>query len=154
MEELILVIHILVASFWIGGMLFMAIVLSPYVRKLPLDFKNKAEVYQEVGKRYSFWGTVIGLPVLFITGVFNAYFIGGIKSFNLFLQDLPYTNTLKLKIFLFIITTIIAVIHDFYFGPKAHLTEKYKKITRIFGITNLIIGILIIYFAVKLRLGG
>ncbi len=151
MKELILVIHILVASFWIGGMLFMAIVLSPYIRKLPIG----TEAFQEVGKRYSFWGTVIGLPILFITGVLNAIYIGGVDSIQTFITgSYPYIKTLKFKIMLFFITVLIAVTHDFYFGVRAHLSRRYKKITRILGITNLIIGIIIIYLAVKLRFGG
>ncbi len=150
MKELILLIHIIVASFWIGGMLFMAIVLSPYVRKLP----TSVEAFQEVGKRYSFWGTVIGLPILFITGIFNSHFIGGLNSIGDLFQSYPYVNTLKLKLLFFFITVVIAVSHDFYFGQRAHINKKYKNITRVLGITNLIIGILIIYLAVKLRFGG
>jgi putative copper export protein len=150
MKEFILFIHVVAASFWIGGMLFMAIVLSPYVRKLP----TSVQAFQEVGKRYSFWGTVIGLPVLFITGVFNSYFIGGVKSFSLLLESYPYVNTLKLKLFFFILTVLIAIFHDFYFGRKAHVSKKYKNITRFLGIMNLIIGLFIIYLAVKLRFGG
>jgi len=63
MKELILTIHIIIASFWIGGMLFMVLVLSPYIRKLPESVK----AYQEVGRRYSRIGTVIGLPLLLLS---------------------------------------------------------------------------------------
>jgi len=150
MKEIILLIHIIIASFWIGGMLFMAIVLSPYVRKLP----TSVEAFQEVGKRYSFWGTVIGLPILFITGIFNSHFIGGIDSLSQLFQNYSYVNTLKLKITLFLITVVIAISHDFYFGPRSHINKKYKNITRTLGVINLIVGILIIYLAVKLRFGG
>ncbi len=150
MAELILTIHIVVASFWIGGMLFMALVLSPYVRKLP----QSTQAFQEVGRRYSLWGTVIGLPVLFITGLFNIKFISGLNPFGFWSVNAPYVETLKIKLGLFFLTVVLAVIHDFYFGQRAHLSPKYKNISRILGIFNLIVGILIIYFAVKLRLGG
>ncbi len=149
MKEIILTVHIIVASFWIGGMLFMVLVLSPYIRKLPESVK----AYQEVGRRYSRLGTVIGLPLLFITGLVN------MKNFGFPISELlkptnPYTETLQVKFFLFLITFILAIFHDFYLGERSHQSENIKRVTRAVGITNLIIGILIIYFATKLRFGG
>ncbi|WP_029522763.1 CopD family protein [Persephonella sp. KM09-Lau-8] len=148
---LVLTIHILAASFWIGGMLFMVLALSPYVRKLPKEISIQA--YQSVGKRYSFWGTIIGLPVLFITGVYNMHTMG-ISFSELMNSNNPYASTLHLKIHLFALTAILAAIHDFYLGPRSHLNEKFKVSARIIGIVNLILGLLIIYLAAKLRLGG
>lgn len=151
MGTFVMAVHLIVASFWIGGMLFMVLALSPYVRKLPEDISVKA--YQEVGKRYSFWGTIIGLPVLFITGVFN------MKTMGVSLNDLlnfsnSYASTLHHKIHLFILTVVLAVLHDFYVGPRSHINEKFKMAARIIGIINLLLGISIIYLAAKLRMGG
>jgi len=150
MKEVILFIHIVFASLWIGGMLFMAIVLSPYVKKLPLSTK----IFQEVGKRYSIVGTVIGLPVLFITGVLNAVNLTGLDFLTLIKSDLYYATILKEKILFFAITVFLAVFHDFYLGPKANLSKRLKLITRIVGVINLAIGLIIIFLAVKLRVGG
>ncbi len=144
-------VHILVASFWIGGMLFMVLALSPYVRKLPEDVAVKA--YQEVGKRYSFWGTVIGLPVLFITGVLNMKTMG-VGFSDLMNSSNSYASTLHHKIHLFILTVILAFVHDFYVGPRSHLSKKFKITARVIGIINLILGISIIYLAARLRMGG
>ncbi|WP_456381888.1 hypothetical protein [Persephonella sp.] len=151
MSTIVMAIHLLVASFWIGGMLFMVLALSPYVRKLPHDVSVKA--YQEVGKRYSLWGTVIGLPVLFLTGIYN------MKTMGVSLSDLmnfsnPYAATLHHKIHLFFLTVFLAVIHDFYIGPRSHLNKKFRITARIIGVLNLILGISIIYLAAKLRMGG
>ncbi|RUM50203.1 MAG: hypothetical protein DSY47_02320 [Hydrogenothermus sp.] len=150
MKEIILFLHIVFASLWIGGMLFMAIVLSPYVKKLPLSTK----IFQEVGRRYSIVGTVIGLPILFITGVLNAVNITGMEFTVLLNSSLEYATTLKEKLMFFLLTVILAVFHDFYLGPKANLSQKIKLITRIVGVINLIIGLIIIFLAVKLRFGG
>lgn len=128
----------------------MAIVLSPYVRKLPISTK----IFQEVGKRYSIIGTVIGLPVLFITGVLNAVSITGMEFIALLNSSLAYAITLKEKLMFFLLTVILAVLHDFYLGPKANMSQRIKLITRIVGIINLIIGLIIIFLAVKLRFGG
>jgi len=151
MATIVLAIHILIGAFWIGGMLFMVLALSPYVRKLPPDISINA--YQEVGKRYSFWGTIIGLPLLFITGLYNMKTMG--VSFNELTNfSNPYASTLHHKIHLFAITVILAVIHDFYVGPRSHLNKKFKITARIIGVLNLILGIAIIFLAAKLRMGG
>ncbi|WP_242462843.1 CopD family protein [Persephonella atlantica] len=151
MGTFVMAVHLIVASFWIGGMLFMVLALSPYVRKLPEDISVKA--YQEVGKRYSFWGTVIGLPLLLITGIFN------MKTMGVSFQDMlnfsnSYASTLHHKIHLFILTVILAVIHDFYVGPRSHINRKFKITARAIGVINLILGISIIFLAAKLRMGG
>ncbi|WP_456400061.1 CopD family protein [Persephonella sp.] len=151
LDTLILTVHILTASFWIGGMLFMVLALSPYVRKLPEDLSVKS--YQEVGRRYSFWGTVIGLPLLFLTGLYNMNVMGVTwEDFFNFAND--YAATLHHKVHLFLLTVILASIHDFYIGPRSHINRKFRITARIIGILNLILGIFIIYLAAKLRYGG
>jgi hypothetical protein len=65
MNVLILFIHITFACLWVGGMLFMVFVSSPYIRRIPF----KDEAFQNIGKRFSNIGTLIGLPTLFITGL-------------------------------------------------------------------------------------
>jgi putative copper export protein len=148
-KELVLTIHIILATLWIGGMLFMVFVLSPHVRNLP----NSVEVFQKVGKRFSIIGTFIGLPLLFITGIGNMHNLG--ISFNdLINRTSAYASTLHDKIHLFLLTFFLAVLHDLYFGPRSHLNEKFRIMTRIIGIINLIIGVFIIYYAAKLRFGG
>lgn len=149
MREIILTIHIITAMLWVGGMLFMVVVLSPYVRKLP----NSVELFQKVGKRFSITGTFIGLPILFITGIGNMHYLG--ISFSDFLyQSSSYVATLHNKIHLFILSVILAILHDIYLGPKSGSSETYRKLTRLIGILNLTIGIFIVYLAAKLRFGG
>ncbi len=149
MKELVLTLHIIIASFWIGGMLFMVLVLSPYIRKLP----DSISAYKEVGRRYSRIGTVFGLPLLFLTGILNMKNMG-FPLYELVNPSNPYTYTLQQKFFLFVLTSFLALVHDFYLGERSHESEKLKKITRAVGVANLIIGILIIYLATKLRFGG
>ncbi len=151
MEALIFALHIIFASLWIGGMLFMVLVLSPYVRKLPPSISTEA--YQEVGKRYSIWGTFIGLPLLLLTGLHNMDLMG-ISISELISGSSQYIHTLRLKIVFFLITVLLAFSHDLYFGPKSAINPNLKKFARIFGVINLVIGLVIIYLAVKLRLGG
>ncbi len=129
----------------------MVLVLSPYVRKLPPSISTEA--YQEVGKRYSLWGTFIGLPLLFLTGLYNMHLMG-VSFTDLISGSSPYLSTLRLKIGFYIVTVLLAFSHDLYFGPKSAKNPNLKKFARIFGVLNLIIGLIIIYLAVRLRLGG
>jgi len=150
MKEVCLFIHIVFASIWLGGMLFMALVLAPFVRNLP----NSVEIFKKVGIRYSIVGTFIGLPILFITGICNTNSLG-YNFLDIFKATAsnPYLFTLKHKVYLFFLTSVLAVIHDIFLGLRSDKNEKYRKGARIIGIINLIIALIIVYLASKLRLG-
>ena len=151
MKEICLFVHIVFASLWLGGMLFMAIVLAPFVRNLP----NSVEIFKKVGIRYSVVGTFIGLPILFITGICNINNLG-YSFFEVFKANHSnlYLFTLKHKIYLFFLTFILAVIHDIFLGLRSDKSDKYRKGARIIGIINLFIALIIVYLASELRFGG
>ena len=146
MNVLILFIHITFACLWVGGMLFIVFVSSPYIRKTPF----KDEAFQNIGKRFSLIGTQIGLPILLITGLLNMHFLG-IPYEALIKPQSLYEKTLQIKLHTFLLVVIISVIHDFYFSPKAKNSKKYAKITRILGILNLILSLGIVFLASALR---
>ncbi|GBC88568.1 hypothetical protein HRbin13_00692 [bacterium HR13] len=147
-KEFMLFLHIIFASFWVGGMIFLVLVLSPFVRKLPI----RDQAFQEVGKRFSFYGTLLTLLGLFITGLFNIHYILGFS--NLFNFSNQYTLTLWHKIGLFLIVVVVSLVHDLYFGKRALQGSFYRIMARILGFVNLILGLAIVYFAVLLRFGG
>lgn len=148
MKELIFMIHLVTGMFWVGGMLFMVFVLSPYIRNLP----DRVKHFKQVGRKFSILGTFIGLPILFITGLINfsnmCYDISELIN-----PTTSYSETVKLKIFLFFIVVIISLSHDLYFGTKSD-EERYRKIAKFLGIINLIASLVIVYLAVRLRFGG
>ncbi|MFZ3071642.1 MAG: DUF4149 domain-containing protein, partial [Thermodesulfobacteriota bacterium] len=69
-----LFLHVLAAIFWIGGMLFLSLVVAPFLKSLN-DPVKKSEIYQFVGKRYRFFGWV-AIVILLVTGPVNFYYIG------------------------------------------------------------------------------
>ncbi len=73
---------------------------------------------------------------------------------KVFSMDTPYAHTLSHKLYLFFATVMIAVIHDYLLGLRAHKSEKLRILSAVAGVLNLIIGIGIVYLAVKLRFGG
>lgn len=148
MKELVLFLHIVFATLWVGGMIFLVFVVSPFVRKLPI----RDQVFQEVGRRFSFYGTFFSLLLLFITGLINIHYIVGLSS--LFDLSIPYTKTLLQKIGIFFLVVIVSLVHDLYFGPRAVSSSFHRYMARLLGLINLFLSLFIVYLAVKLRFGG
>ncbi|SHK25262.1 DUF4149 domain-containing protein [Thermocrinis minervae] len=148
LRELVLFVHIILASLWVGGMLFLVFVVSPYIRKLPI----RDQAFQEVGKRFSFYGTFGALFLLFVTGLGNIHYILGFENILDFSN--PYTKTLWEKIGLFVFVVIVSLVHDLYFGKKAIESKFHRFMARVLGFINLVLSLLIVFLAAKLRFGG
>jgi len=130
-------------------MLFIVLVVGPYIRKLPMRDK----MFYDLGKRYQGVGTFIVLPLLFVTGVINIHFITGISTLFKGLDN-PYTRTLLLKIGVYFIVVLLTLLHDLYTGPRSVNNPKYRRLSRIIGLLNLTFSIYIVYLASRLRFGG
>ncbi|MFN3814486.1 MAG: hypothetical protein ACK4SM_07685 [Aquificaceae bacterium] len=148
LREMALFLHIVLATLWVGGMIFLVFIVSPFVRELPI----KDQVFQEVGRRFSFYGTLISLSGLFVTGLFNIHYILGFS--RLFDISNPYTLTLWHKMGLFLLVVFVSLVHDLYFGKKAVYSTMHRLMARILGFANLLLGLIIVLLAVKLRFGG
>lgn len=100
-------IHVLAAVTWIGGMLFIALVLVPVTRRLQ-DPALRARLVHETGMRFRTVGW-IALAVLVATG------LGNLWLFPTFL----WSPRLHAKLGLVLVALVLAVIHDFVLGPRA-----------------------------------
>ena len=109
-----LFLHVLAAIFWIGGMLFLSLVVAPFLKSLD-DPAKKSEIYQVVGKRYRFLGWV-AIVILLLTGPVNFYYIG--VTPGMFLDagfyGTPYGKTAALKL---LFVCLIASACPRFFGP-------------------------------------
>ncbi len=153
--KLALFFHIMSAIFWIGGMLFLVLVIAPYLKTLT-DPRDKSKIYQTVGKQYRFWGWV-AIITLLVTGpvmLSTFYGIPPQKIFDPSLHSTGFGRALAIKLALVIIVVLSALVHDFFVGPRARNSPNFSKIARLFGRVNLLIAILIVVFAVILRAGG
>ncbi len=138
-RELVLWLHVLLATFWVGGMIFLSLVIAPYIKDKP--FRNEA--FQEVGRRFSLYGTMITLTLLLITGLGNAYLLHGGLSKRSILE--------KLGVFLLIL--IVSLVHDLWAGKKALYSEKHRHWARWLGLINLLLGFVAVWMGVRIRLG-
>ena len=92
---------------WIGGMLFIALVLVPVTRRLD-DPALRARLVQQTGRRFRTVGW-IALGVLVLTGLVNLWL-------NPFLLASPRFHW---KAALIVLTLILSAFHDFVLGPRA-----------------------------------
>lgn len=156
-------IHIIAAMFWIGGMLFTVFVLVPASRHKLLAAK-KGEFFTLIGRIFSRITWLLFL-LLLITGITNLL----ARGYALVdLSDPAFWNSsfggdLFVKLMLFSGVLLLSGIHDFYAGPKAaelmdkhprkKKTETLRCYSRWIGRLNLVLGLAILYYAMKLLRG-
>lgn len=100
-------LHVLAAITWIGGMLFVALVLVPVARRLD-DPALRARLFHETGVRFRTVGW-IALGLLVVSGLGN-------------LIQRPYLMTVphfQWKLGLVVLALVLSVLHDFVLGPRA-----------------------------------
>ena len=97
----------LAAITWIGGMLFIALVLVPVTRRLE-DPTVRTRLVQETGRRFRTVGW-IALTVLVVTGLLNLWSH----------PDLLSSPRLHWKLGLVGLALILSAFHDFVLGPRA-----------------------------------
>ena len=163
MYHLSVFIHVLSAVFWIGGMLFTVGILVPASRDKLLKDKRGA-FFTLIGTKFSRISWIL-FCVLIITGFTNLLTRG--IAWDFILSGDFWKNgmgaDLFVKLCLFSIVLIISGIHDFYAGPKASQlmdekpgapeTLRMRKFTSWVGRLNLLLGLGILYFAIKLLRG-
>lgn len=117
-------LHLLAAMTWIGGMIFILIVLLPVMRRSlsPLD---RTLLFAKVGQRY-FTASWISLVILVITGILNAERRGLDWSR---LTESEYGRTLHLKLEFAGVSVVLTLTHALYFGKKlARLAERVRDL--------------------------
>ena len=111
-------VHILAATIWIGGMLFLVLVVVPWLRKGP---RSDAAVFlRETGTRFRNVGWVC-FGLLLVTGTFNLWVRGVRLSDFVRVEWLesPFGQTVLLKLGVFVLVLVMSALHDFVVGPRA-----------------------------------
>ncbi len=124
---LVLLIHVVAAIIWLGGMFFISLVLVPSLRKLEPPIK-RTEILSATARRFSLvsWAAILAL---LITGVINSVNRGvtvhQISSGTFFSS--PFGIILTIKVFLVLVMVLISAIHDFILGPKLIKLSKLER---------------------------
>jgi putative copper export protein len=111
-------LHILAATIWIGGMLFLVLVVVPWLRRG--GRAHAAVLLRETGGRFRNVGWAC-FVVLAVTGTFNLW-IRGVRPGD-FLRaewlESPFGRAVLVKLSLFMLVLATSVVHDFIVGPRA-----------------------------------
>ena len=100
-------VHVLAAVTWLGGMLFIALVLVPVARRLP-DAALRSRLVGDLGTRFRTVGW-IAIGLLVATGLGNLWLR----------PELLWTARFQAKAGLVILAVVLSAFHDFVLGPRA-----------------------------------
>jgi uncharacterized membrane protein len=111
-------VHVLSAITWVGGMLFIALVLVPTARALDEE-RLRTRLMQESGYRFRTIGWS-ALALLVVTGLLNLWF-------QPFLLRAPRFHW---KLGLVVLALILSALHDWVLGPRAGLPGADPSVRR------------------------
>ncbi|MDR7556539.1 MAG: DUF4149 domain-containing protein [Armatimonadota bacterium] len=161
MYHVVVFLHILAAVVWVGGTVFLSLVLVPVARRLPPA--ERASLITQVGVRFRTVGW-IALAVLVLTGLANAAFRGVTWESVVTGRVLASTwgQTLGLKVALVAVILGLSALHDFVVGPAASRVAtgqatpealRRRRQAAWLGRINLVLALVVLLLAVFLVRG-
>jgi len=154
-------VHVLAAMVWLGGMIAFAI-LAPALRSVE-DDGVRQRIFHVLGERFRTVGWIC-IAVLLVTGVGQLQLRGwwgadfwGVPGF----WSTGLGSALGWKLVTVTVMLVVQAVHDFWLGPKAGrvtpgtpeavgLRRRAAHLAR----ANALVGLVLIYFAVRLARGG
>ena len=161
MEQAIIIwIHLISASIWVGGSIFLGVVLAPLLKKMSLSIEERLELMIKVGRRFN----KIALPSLIIligTGIYNSHLV--LQSPEILFSS-SYGAFLITKIVLVIALIITFAVHIRVFSKDVEQKinerqiadmelKKLNKKGMILGETTVVISVAILFFAALMDAG-
>jgi copper resistance protein D len=144
-------LHIIGVSFWIGGMLFLPMVLLPAIKNHP----DRRNLLMQTGLRFRFFGYII-LTLLLLTGISNMYLRGVDVSWK-FMVISSYGKLVLTKLVLFVAIITVSLIHDVQ-ARKRLATEEERKTFKIIALWSgrilLIVSLVMAYIGIVLSRGA
>jgi putative copper export protein len=157
------ILHVLAALLWVGGMLFIGIVAAPVLRAIePAALRQ--ELFQRLGLRFRSIGWV-ALALLAVTGTINLHYRGWL-SWDGALANPAFWRSgvghaLGGKLLGVGILVILSAVHDFVLGPAAGRATPgspealiLRRRAALLARANALVAILVIIAAVILARGG
>ena len=153
-------IHLISASIWVGGSIFLGVVLAPLLKKMSLSIEERLELMIKVGRRFN----KIALPSLIIligTGIYNSHLV--LQSTEILFTS-SYGAFLITKIVLVIALIITFAVHIRLFSKDIEQKisarqiadtelKKLNKKGMILGETTVVISVAILFFAALMDAG-
>ena len=153
-------LHVIAAMLWLGGMLFLAAVGAPVLRKVEPP-ALRAQLFGTLGRQFRTVGWV-AILTLVVTGVGNLYFKGMLPLLgSAEFWSTPFGRMLQLKLAAVAAMLTIQAVHDFRDGPRASRVQpgspealRFRRRAAQFARVNAVLGLVLVYFAVRLARGG
>lgn len=157
-------LHILAAAVWIGGMVFVALILVPVIRQ-PDSQGFAASIVQLTGLRFRAVGWIC-LALLFLTGAFNLLYRGFALSelWSGQLWQSSFGVVLALKLLLFGLVLLLSCLHDFVIGPRATAlwrmdptspeSRRLRRQASWMGRVNLLLALVLVALGIILARGS
>ncbi len=153
-------IHLISASIWVGGSIFLGGVLAPLLKKMSLSIEERLELMIKVGRRFN----KIALPSLVIligTGIYNSHLV--LQSPEILFSS-SYGAFLITKIVLVIALIVTFAVHIRLFSKDIEQKisarqiadmelKKLNKKGMILGETTVVISVAILFFAALMDAG-
>ena len=153
-------IHLISASIWVGGSIFLGVVLAPLLKKMSLSIEERLELMIKVGRRFN----KIALPSLIIligTGIYNSHLV--LQSPEILFSS-NYGAFLITKIVLVIALIVTFAVHIRLFSKDIEQKisarqiadmelKKLNKKGMILGETTVVISVAILFFAALMDAG-
>ena len=144
-------LHLVGVSFWIGGMLFLPVVLLPAIK----DHPDRRNLLMLTGLRFRFFGYLF-LGLLLLTGISNMVLRGVDVSWTFIFRS-RYGHLVIIKIILLFTVIAVSLIHDVQ-ARKRLSTDEEKRRFRILaqwsGRILLIISLVMAFIGVVLSRGA
>lgn len=156
-------LHILAAITWFGGILFLVLVVVPWLRRG--DRAKAAAFLMETGTPFRKVGWICFALVL-ATGTFNLWYRG--VRLGDFVDPAwlgsPFGKAVVIKLGLFAVTLVVSGVHDFYLGPRASIAveqdpgsaeaERLRKLASKLGRWTALLALALVWVGVLIVRGG
>ena len=119
LDALLMWAHLVSASIWVGGSIFIGIVLAPLLKTISESVEERVAIMIRVGRKFNKIA-IPSLVILIVTGLYNS---SSILSKPEFLLSTNYGIILVIKIILVIVLLVMFAIH-----VRIIRTEIEKKI--------------------------
>ncbi len=151
-----LTVHVLTAMLWVGGMMFLSMVVVPAMRQI--EPPQRARLFSTVGRQFR-WVGWASIGLLIVTGLINLHY-HGVGWAQLTSNDFWHTTfgfRLVIKGVLVGAMLVFSALHDFVLGPGASARPPDgaqrpagRRLVSWLARVNLLLGILVIAVSVEL----
>ncbi len=159
-QTLITWIHLISASIWVGGSIFLGVVLAPILKTMYSSHEQRIQIMIKVGRRFNKIA-VPSLLILIATGIYNSRFV---FSDSEFLLSTDYGLYLIVKTLLVISLIIVFLVHVRIIRKDVEdrimskqMSQQQLQVLRkkiiILGEVTVVISVAILFFAAALDSG-